>query len=382
MNEPTPSAETEQAGQVGSPLQVYLAAIDSGELDADDKQLQVMQLLQSVADELLAHPPKPVTGKGFFSRFFKSEEKPVKVQGLYLWGGVGRGKTLLTDMFFRHVPIEAKRRIHFHRFMRDIHHELRELGEIENPLDVIADRWIGDCRLLVLDEMHVNDITDAMLIGGLLTSLFDRGLTMITTSNVHPDNLYKDGLQRSRFLPAIEQIKQHTKVHDMAGETDYRLRVLENADIYHDSDNTGSRALMQENFTELTRNESVSDTPLKVNGRDIPVVSKAETAVWFNFDALCNTPRSTHDYIEIATLFSTVFISDIEILDENRNDEARRLVNLIDELYDRSVNVVISAEAVPESLYTGTRLSFEFVRAASRLREMQTRDYIASSHLE
>ncbi len=375
MSTPNSSAPGEPSGK---PLQVYLAAVDSGELDADEKQLQVMQLLQNVSDDLLANPLKPPSRKGFFGRLFQSDEEMVKVRGLYLWGGVGRGKTLLTDMFYRSVPVADKQRIHFHRFMRAIHHELRELGEIENPLDVIADRWIKKSRLLVLDEMHVNDITDAMLIGGLLTSLFDRGLTMITTSNVHPDNLYRDGLQRARFLPAIEQIKQHTQVHDMAGETDYRLRVLENVDIYFDSGDAGSHERMLENFNELTRNESVLDQALDVNGRSIPVVRRAETVVWFGFDALCNTPRSTHDYIEIATVFSTVFISGIEILDENRNDEARRLVNLIDELYDRHVNLVVSAEATPEALYTGSRLSFEFVRAASRLREMQTRDYIAS----
>ena len=365
-----------------TPLQVYLDAVESGELDADANQLKVMQLLQSVADELLANPLNPPAATGFFGKLFGGNQELAKVQGLYLWGGVGRGKTLLTDMFYRTVPVAEKRRIHFHRFMRAIHDELRELGEIENPLDVVAGRWIKQCRLLVLDEMHVNDITDAMLIGGLLTNLFDRGLTIITTSNVHPDDLYKDGLQRSRFLPAIEQIKQHTKVHDMAGETDYRLRVLENVDIYFDSADTKSRETMQQSFVELARNETVAETPLDVNGRKIPVIMRAETVVWFEFDTLCNTPRSTHDYIEIATLFSTVFISGIEVLNENRNDEARRLVNLIDELYDRQINLVVSAEATPEALYTGSRLSFEFVRAASRLREMQTRDYIAGSYLE
>ncbi len=375
-------ANPEATGTPGPPLQVYLDAVESGELDADANQLKVMQLLQNVADELLANPLKPAASKGFFGRLFGGNEEPQLVPGLYLWGGVGRGKTLLTDMFYREVPVAEKRRIHFHRFMRAIHDELRELGEIEDPLDVIADRWIQDCRLLVLDEMHVNDITDAMLIGGLLTSLFERGLTIITTSNVHPDDLYKDGLQRSRFLPAIEQIKRHTKVHDMAGDTDYRLRVLENVDIYFDSADSDSHNKMQQNFSELTRNEEVKDTPLDVNGRKIPVIKRAETAVWFEFDTLCNTPRSTHDYIEIATLFSTVFISGIEVLDDNRNDEARRLVNLIDELYDRQINLLVSAQAAPEALYTGARLSFEFVRAVSRLREMQTRDYIAGSYQE
>ena len=344
-----------------------------------------MQLLQTVYDELVANPlsDKPAeASNGFFSRLFQRPETPVKkVKGLYLWGGVGRGKTLLTDMFYASVPFEQKSRLHFHRFMKNIHEELNALGEVENPLSLIADNWIKRARLLVLDEMHVNDITDAMLIGGLLTELFDRGLTMVTTSNVPPDGLYKDGLQRARFIPAIEQMKLHTLVHDMAGETDYRLRVLENADIYFDAADSDSFAAMRSSFEKLTRNENVSEDSLLVNDRAIDVVKRGETVVWFSFDDLCNTPRSTNDYIEIASVFSTVFISDIEVLDNMRNDEARRLVNLIDEFYDRNVNLVVSAQAAPEELYTGQRMSFEFVRAASRLREMQTHEYLSHSHL-
>lgn len=364
-----------------TPLQVYLGKIESGELDPDENQEQAMKLLQQIHDDLLKVPLPSDSSKGFFSKLFKQSSEPAKVQGLYLWGGVGRGKTLLTDMFYAAVPFEEKRRLHFHRFMQLIHAELRALGEIENPLARIADKWIKHTRLLVLDEMHVNDITDAMLIGGLLTELFDRGLTMVTTSNVTPDDLYKDGLQRARFLPAIDQIKQHTRVHDLQGEMDYRLRILENADIYFDSTDADSNAALDEKFTQLVRAETVTSNPLSINERDIPVIKCAETVVWFTFDALCNTPRSTHDYIEIATLFSTVFISNIEVLDNDRNDEARRLVNLIDEFYDRGVNLVASAGAEPEKLYTGQRLSFEFVRAASRLREMQTHDYLSRSHL-
>lgn len=365
-----------------SPAEAYQAAIDSGELDPDADQRRAIDLLQGIYQELLATPVGTAPAPGFFGKLLGRREPEVtRVRGLYLWGGVGRGKTLLTDLFYRTIPFPEKKRIHFHRFMRAIHDELRELGQIENPLEQVADNWIADTRLLVLDEMHVNDITDAMLIGGLLTHLFDRGLTMVTTSNVHPDDLYKDGLQRSRFLPAIEQIKLHTAVHDMAGETDYRLRVLENADIYFDRNDAASHEKLMTSFAQLTLNEAVSESSISINGRDIPVIRCAETAAWFDFNALCNTPRSTDDFIEVATLFSTVFLSDVEVMDDNRNDEARRFVNLIDELYDRHVNLVVSASALPEELYTGKRLAFEFVRAASRLREMQTRDYIASSHL-
>jgi len=367
------------------PLQAYLDAIEQGQLDPDVNQKHTVQLLQTVYDDLMANPLATTPAKvsnNFFSRLFTPSKPPVKkVKGLYLWGGVGRGKTMLTDMFYASVPIEHKSRLHFHRFMKNIHEELNALGEVENPLSLIADNWIKRARLLVLDEMHVNDITDAMLIGGLLTELFDRGLTMVTTSNVPPDGLYKDGLQRARFLPAIEQMKLHTVVHDMAGETDYRLRVLENADIYFDAADTASYDAMRLSFEKLTRNENVTSAPLLVNERAINVEQRGETVVWFSFDELCNTPRSTNDYIEIASIFSTVFISDIEVLNNTRNDEARRLVNLIDEFYDRNVNLVVSALAAPEDLYTGERMSFEFVRAASRLREMQTHEYLSHSHL-
>lgn len=364
-----------------TPLESYLDALQEGRLEADETQHQVMQLLQGVHDDLLDNPLPSQADRGLFSRLLGRKQEIPKVTGLYLWGGVGRGKTLLTDMFFQSLPFEQKRRLHFHRFMRMIHLELRELGDIENPLQRVADKWIAQSRVLVLDEMHVNDITDAMLLGGLLTHLFDRGLTMITTSNVHPDDLFKDGLQRDRFIPAIEQIKLHTNVHAMEGETDYRLRVLENAHTYFDSTDDSATASIEENFNKLAINEKVLSDDLVVNGRQLPVIKRSETLAWFEFDALCNTPRSTNDYIEIATVFSTVMISNLPVLNDNRNDEARRLVNLIDELYDRNVNLVLSAAAEPEKLYTGKRLQFEFVRAASRLREMQTREYFAQRHL-
>ncbi len=364
-----------------TPLAIYKQKVDSGELDADSNQLEAMTLLQGVYDQLLENPLPESRSSGVFGRLFRSSAAPVKVPGVYLWGGVGRGKTMLTDMFYAAVPIKEKQRIHFHRFMQQIHNELRALGEVENPLSLIADKWIKEARLLVLDEMHVNDITDAMLIGGLLTALFERGMTMVTTSNVIPDDLYKDGLQRSRFIPAIEQIKAHTRMHALGGDLDYRLRVLEGVDTWFDSDDTSTPQALNANFTQLAAHESVNEQPVSINGRDIPVVRRAETVVWFEFDTLCNTPRSTSDYIEIATVFSTVFISNIEVLDNNRNDEARRLVNLIDELYDRNVNLIVSAATEPEGLYIGERLAFEFERAVSRLREMRTRDYLSREHL-
>lgn len=363
-----------------SPLESYQAALSNGELTPDTEQHLVITQLDQIYHSLLNHPLPVTPPSGFFSSLFKRRSEPlVKVPGLYLWGGVGRGKTHLTDLFYNQVPFEQKSRLHFHHFMKRIHDELSGLKETEDPLTIIAENWIADSRLLVLDEMHVNDITDAMLLGGLLTALFDRGLTLVTTSNVHPDNLYRDGLQRDRFLPAIEQIKNHTTVHEMDSGEDYRLRALETANIYLDANDHSSERILREQFESLcTHGPPYNTEPLLLNRRPLSVVQSGDGVAWFTFNELCNTPRSTHDYIEIAMLFHSVLISDIPVLNENRNDEARRLVNLIDELYDKNVNLVVSAYAEPEAIYTGTRLAFEFVRAASRLQEMQTLEYLAS----
>lgn len=362
-----------------SPLESYQAALSEGDLTPDAEQLVVITKLDQIYHSLLQHPLSPPTRPGLLSTLFKRRVKPlVKVPGFYLWGGVGRGKTFLTDLFYNQVPFEQKSRLHFHHFMKRIHEELSLLKDTEDPLTVIADNWIADSRLLVLDEMHVNDITDAMLLGGLLTALFERGLTLITTSNVHPDSLYHNGLQRERFLPAIEQIKLHTVIHEMDAGEDYRLRALESADIYLDANDYSSERILRGHFEKLCiQGPPYSKEPLILNRRPLSVVQSGDGVTWFTFDELCNTPRSTHDYIEIAMLFHSVLISDIPVLNENRNDEARRLVNLIDELYDKNVNLVVSAFAAPEALYTGSRLAFEFVRAASRLREMQTLEYLA-----
>ena len=370
-----------------TPLERYNSALKAGELTADNDQHQVVLALEKIYQDILSTrlPPAASRKSGFFHHLRTmalGKQAVPRVSGLYLWGGVGRGKTHLTDMFFSCMPIDNKKRLHFHSFMQLIHDELRLVKGEEDPLLLVADKWIDSARLLVLDEMHVNDITDAMLLGKLLGALFERGLTLVTTSNVHPDDLYREGLQRARFLPAIEQIKQHTLVHSMEGETDYRLRVLKNANIYFDRADPSAVGAMRGHFDKLcTDKDSVSEQPLIVNRRELPVVRSGAGVVWFDFDTLCNTPRSTHDYIEIATLFHSVVISDIPVLNDNRNDAARRLVNLVDEFYDRNVNLIISAEAEPEKLYTGTRLAFEFVRAASRLREMQTVEYLSRHHL-
>ena len=322
-----------------------------------------------------------------FARWKKTSDHKVQgVKGLYLWGGVGRGKTMLCDLFFESVPFEDKTRLHFHHFMQQIHNDLRKLKGVEDPLLRIADQWASSSRLLLLDEIHVNDITDAMLLGGLLTALFNRGMTLVTTSNVPPEGLYKDGLQRARFLPAIAQIRSHTEELEMVGDTDYRLRLLKKEPTYRVSKLTNgaadrkTRQAMQDYFDKVRADFDVCESIDDINGRTLPMIDQCSDIAWFTFDTLCNTSRSTQDYITLASLFHTIMISAIPVMDDTTNDAARRFVNMIDEFYDRHVKLIVSAQAPADKLYTGKRLAFEFERAASRLIEMQTSDYLAAAH--
>jgi cell division protein ZapE len=369
------------------PLASYDAEVSRGRLRSDPEQRAVMQKLDLISDELKRRERWVRPSRSLFARWKKTSDNKVDaVPGLYLWGGVGRGKTHLCDMFFDAVTFEDKTRLHFHRFMQQIHDDLRKLNGVEDPMLLIADDWASHSRLLLLDEIHVNDITDAMLLGGLLTALFNRGVTLVTTSNVPPEGLYKDGLQRARFLPAIAQIRDHCNVVEMVGVTDYRLRLLQKEPVYRVSKfmdgkaGRGSRKAMQEYFDNVRAELDVRTGSIEINSRDLPVVSQSSDIVWFTFDTLCNTDRSTQDYIELARLYQTIMISDIPIMDESMNDSARRFVNMIDEFYDRNVKLIVSAQAKADKLYTGKRLAFEFERAASRLFEMQTTEYLGAAH--
>lgn len=370
------------------PLQRYDAEVREGILNADVEQRAVMKKLNLIGSELNRRkswvPPK----RSLFARWTKSSTTKIPgVQGLYLWGGVGRGKTHLCDLFFDALPFDDKTRLHFHRFMQQIHDDLQRFDGVDNPLLRVADNWADKSRLLLLDEIHVNDITDAMLLGGLMTALFERGVTLVTTSNIPPEELYKDGLQRARFLPAIAQIRKHTTVLEMIGETDYRLRIMEKEAVFRvgEFDNatadSATRSAMQSYFDKFKTNFQSSDDHIEINSRQIPVIGQSAGLAWFTFDALCKSSRSTQDYIELAQLCHTVMLSDIPVMDDNDNDSARRFVNMIDEFYDRRVKLIASAEASADQLYTGKRLSFEFERAASRLFEMQTREYLGSQRL-
>ena len=362
-----------------SPLERYRQALEQGELQPDAAQAEAINAFQDLYERLLARRERGRGLRARIGRKLRGTNGPVI--GLYCWGGVGTGKTHLFDLFYDALPFEDKLRLHFHRFMFLVHQQLRELGNMESPLEAVADHFAGRASVLCLDEMHVNDITDAMLMGGLMRALFARGVTLVTTSNVPPDELYRDGLQREQFVPAIEQIKAHTQVVHIDNGMDWRLRNLAHAQhwiVPHDRE--ADMALVGVFERSVAVNRRKRDW-ITINGRQINVVYWADGVAWFDFLSLCRGKRSSDDYLEIARFFHTVLVRRIPLLGAQDDDAARRFVNLIDTLYDRNVRLYASAATTPDSLYTGERLTFEFERTASRLREMQTHEYIAQPHL-
>ncbi|GAA0403458.1 cell division protein ZapE [Cocleimonas flava] len=362
----------------------YRKSIKDGQIRVDPDQEEVIHELQNIYDQLIK-TPAPIKPKKTLARFFsKSKNDPVlhKIKGLYLWGGVGRGKTHLVDFFYDQLPIENKMRLHFHRFMQIVHDEMGTLDSIPDPLEQVAKSFARRTRVLCLDELHVIDITDAMILGRFFQYLFDEGLILITTSNFHPDNLYKNGLQRDRFLPAIELLKENTKMVEMGGDYDYRSNAFKEIGIYYFINDQGSEEILEKHFHQLSGIELYEDKKdIIINGRLIPVKKFSPDVVWFDFNDLCNAPRSTEDYTEIASYFKSILISNIPVMGYDLDDAARRFINMIDTFYDMRINIVVSAEKEPEALYTADKLKFEFVRAVSRINEMQTDKYITSSKL-
>lgn len=334
-----------------------------------------MQALENVYQQLLAHPQRK---RSFTDRFRKAPKWP---QGLYMWGGVGRGKTFLMDNFYEALPMQQKVRIHFHRFMQQVHAEINKLGNIQDPLPKVADTIVGNARVICFDEFFVTDITDAMLLGGLFEALFERGITLIATSNIEPDGLYKNGLQRERFLPAIAALKQHCQVMNVDGGTDFRLRTLEQAEIYHCPINANTQTALAQEFAKLAPGKPKVQFDICINDRSLRCQQLAEDVVWFTWAELCDSPRSQNDYIELARQFHTVILSDVPVMNWEMENQARRFINLIDEFYDRNVKLIISAAAPITELYSGQRVAFEIERTQSRLLEMQSNEYLAQPHL-
>ncbi|MET0291227.1 MAG: cell division protein ZapE [Steroidobacteraceae bacterium] len=321
--------------------------------------------------------------RGAFARLMRwipVGRPPATVRGLYLWGPPGRGKTLLVDVFFSTLPVPGRRQ-HFHHFMRDVHDRLRKLRRRPNPLDAVADQIASEARVVCLDELQVTDIADAMILYALFTALLRRGVCLVCTSNQPPGDLYKDGLQRERFLPAIALLERELDVHETTGATDFRLRNLQRAEVYLPSGDRTTRSRLDALFEQLSHAPTApAHKSIELNGRRIAVVREAHDIAWFEFSTLCEGPRGQSDYIELAQLYHTLIVSDVPVLGADQDDAARRFMGLIDELYDRGVKLVLSAAAEPTTLYRGTRLAEAFQRTVSRLIEMRSADYLARPH--
>jgi cell division protein ZapE len=353
----------------------YLHALRERGHAPDQAQLRAIAALDGLRQRLQQPPPR----KGLRGWLSGRRGPALATRGVYLWGGVGRGKTFLMDLFHAHAGVPA-RRGHFHHFMRDVHAQLRKLRDREDPLQEVADEIASSCRVQCLDELFVGDIADAMILAGLFDAMIERGVTLVCTSNQPPAELYRDGLQRQRFLPAIALLERHTELVHVDDGQDYRLRELERAPLYLDSSAADSDSQLAERFAAIAGHAGEPGGEIIVEGRSIATRRRAEEVVWFDFAAICAGPRGTADYVEIAREYHAVVISAIPVLDTSLDNEARRFVALVDEFYDRGVKLVLSAEALPDRLYVGDRLRFEFARTASRLVEMQSHEYLARPH--
>jgi len=362
----------------GDLRELYAQQLAARGFQEDEGQLAVVGHLDLLRRRLIDAAGVAAGARGLLAKLRRGPTPAIR--GVYLCGGVGRGKTWLMDLFFNSLPFAERRRRHFHRFMQETHTALKALGEVSSPLEQVAEGIAREARVLCFDELFVSDIADAMILGTLFEALVRRHVTLVFTSNVAPRDLYKDGLQRQRFIPAIEILERHTQVIALDGAVDYRLRQLTQAGTYLPSSDVDTPQRLEKLFHEMADGTGHSGGTLDIEGRAIPIVREAGSVVWFDFAALCEGPRSAADYIEIARDYQTVILSDVPVLDETRDNAARRLIALVDELYDRNVNLIVSAAAAPSELYSGERLRLQFARTASRLVEMQSEEYLAREH--
>jgi cell division protein ZapE len=362
---------------VTGPLELYRRRVARGEIGSDAAQSRAVEALERLYRDLLQATPH----RGWRAKLAQlTGHRRSAVRGLYLWGSVGRGKTLLMDLFFNALPFADKRRQHFHRFMAMVHERLKANRNVENPLDLVAEEIAARTRIICFDEFVVSDIADAMLLGNLFAGLFARGVTLAATSNTVPDQLYAGGLQRQRFLPTIALLKEHCEVLHVDGAIDYRLRALERAEVYQTPAGDGADARLTEFFEAIAPDEGDDGGSLELNGRRIAYRRAADGVIWFDFDAICDGPRSQDDYIELSRLYQTVLVSDVPRFDTTLENQARRFIALVDEFYERRVKLILSAAAPAPELYRGERLKHDFRRTESRLMEMQSRDYLAQAH--
>jgi cell division protein ZapE len=351
-------------------MQAYEAELVARSYVSDPAQLRAVEALERCASEWAAYK---IQRSNAFKKLIHHPDTP---RGVYMYGGVGRGKSFLMDCFYNAVPIRRKTRLHFHEFMREVHRELRDLAGMVNPLDELGKRMAKRYKLICFDEFHVAEITDALILHRLLSALFDNGVGFVTTSNFKPDDLYPGGMHRDRILPAIALLNAHLQVLSVDHGTDYRRRTMEQVNLYHTPLGTQADTEMSEAFNRLA--ESQDDSPvLHIESRQIYARRKAGGLVWFDFKTLCGGPRSQNDYLEIATQFHTLLLSDVPAMPPRMASEARRFTWLVDVLYDRRVKLIMSAELAPEGLYTDGPLAHEFPRTISRLNEMRSAEFLA-----
>ncbi len=346
--------------------------IVAGEILEDPQQTILIDALSRLSDELPAYEQKIAGWRGKFIRSAKSTEVP---RGIYAWGGVGRGKTFLMNAFYDAVPTQLKWRIHFHRFMLWVHEQNSKLANEQDPLKHIAKQVSASNRLLCLDEFMVTDIADAMILYQLLRHLYQQGVVIVTTSNIEPDGLYHNGIQRESFLPAIELIKQHSEVVELTGDSDFRRQAWAPEEVYFSPLGEKADAGLARYHTQLTGYPEPQPTSLMVAGRQIEAISVADDVAWFDFKDLCQTYRSQKDYIQLSNQFNTLIVSDVPELGPDDDAAARRFINFIDTVYDYGVKLLVSAATPPDGIYTGSHLAQPFNRTASRLWEMSTPGY-------
>jgi cell division protein ZapE len=395
-------AEEQRAtGEFSGPLEWYWHFSQRADFETDPAQLAVLEQLQRLHEELVtykAYRAGPINR--VMTNMGRGKRPP---RGMYIWGSVGRGKSLLMDAFFNVVPLVRKRRIHFHEFMRWAHGEMRNLTGTEDPLDVISTQVAKKLRLLCFDEFHVSDIADAMILGRLLDFLTEKGVVIVLTSNYRPDDLYPNGLQRERFMPAIEILKSRLDVVEIAGKTDHRRRILENMQVYHVPPGAAADVRLVEAFESLSRARYTENETITIADRPFKFLRRTKGVVWFDYKELCAKPRSQVDFLEISKHYHTVIVSGIPQLNaQSQSDQVRRLTWMVDIFYDTKVKLIVSAEEEPELLVLDPRgvryesgaarnsqdeggdltqlVSAEFARTASRLREMQSKEYFAMKH--
>ncbi|TLU66699.1 AFG1 family ATPase [Thalassotalea litorea] len=366
-----------------TPIQKYQQDLQREDFSHDTAQENAIRHLQRLFDDLLVQPVAVSGFKKVWSGWKKVYRKntPSRIKGLYFWGGVGRGKTYLVDTFYDCLPFENKMRVHFHRFMHRVHQEMKGLSGQSDPLKIIAKKFAEETRIICFDEFFVSDITDAMILGTLFEYLFAENVTLVATSNIIPDDLYRNGLQRARFLPAIKLINEHTDVVNVDSGVDYRLRTLQQANLFHHPNDQTAANNLDQYFQQLAPEQGQQAKLIEINNRQLTTIKEADGIVYFDFHELCETARSQTDYMEISRLYQTVLLADVKAMGQNNDDAARRFIALVDEFYERKVKLIISAEAAMEDLYQTGTLSFEFKRCLSRLQEMQSLDYLAAEHI-